>query len=103
MRFIGPLRRQIEIQGEHSRYILNHPWVYERCSFRVRTDAMYGVIELGDLLTWISGLSRFFRQYGFHGAIMELVGIPPERTIPETGRFHGQFVGVARTEGALSS
>lgn len=74
---------------------MNHRWAYERCCFQVRTDSPYGVIELGDLLTFALGLARFFREHGFVGALMDLVGVPPERTTPETGGFYGQFTGCA--------
>lgn len=68
----------------------------EHCTFAMESDSelAWGTIEARDIMTWMLGLSRFMKEYGYVEVDMDLVGVPPERRNPDPeGRwgFSGTF------------
>ncbi|KAI4091088.1 MAG: hypothetical protein LQ348_003176 [Seirophora lacunosa] len=63
VRFINQLRVVIGSSGPHTK-VMPQTWEMDHCRFTLRSDTGAGSIEMGDLLKWIAGLSRFMDVYG---------------------------------------
>ncbi|KAL9016561.1 MAG: hypothetical protein Q9185_006098 [Variospora sp. 1 TL-2023] len=63
-RFINQLRQAVGAAGGPHAKVTPQTWEMSHCRFTLRSDVGAGSIEIGDLLKWAIGLSRFMRLYG---------------------------------------